>query len=71
MTARSYRRKPIKAELIAHERDELEAHYGQVWDTRELARDFILLGIQTSRLFVRRKNDGMTGWLACQHAARS
>ena len=68
MTARSCRRKPIKAEPIADERDELEARYGQVWDTRQLARDFILLGIQPARLFVRRKNDGMTGWLAYPHA---
>ena len=70
MTIRSYGRKSIQAEPIAHERDELEARYGHVCDTRQLARDFILLGIQPARLFVRRKNDGMTGWLAYQHAPR-
>jgi hypothetical protein len=64
MTARSHRRKPIQAEPIAPERAELEARYVQVWDTRQLARDFILLGIQPARLFVRRKSDGMMGWLA-------
>src|SRR5437868_12568523 len=71
MTARSYRRKPIRAEPIAHERAERKARYGQVWDTRQRARDFILLGIQPARLFVRRKNDGIPGRLAYPYAAHS
>jgi hypothetical protein len=68
MTARSHRRKPKNTEPIAHERAELEARYGQVWDTRQLARDFILFGIQPARLFVRSKNDGVMGRLAYQSA---
>ncbi len=52
------------------ERAELEQRYGQVWDTRELARDFIVLGFMAPFIAVRRKSDGSKGSLEFQHQPR-
>jgi len=51
-------------------REALEAKYGQVWDTRELARDFIVLGFAAPYVVVRRKADGVKGSLEFQHSPR-
>jgi hypothetical protein len=48
-------------------REELEAAYGQVWDTRELARDFIVIGFMAPIIAVQRKADGVKGSLEFQH----
>ncbi len=47
------------------DRAALEATFGTVWDTRQLAREFVLLGF-AGTLRVRRKADGLTGTLAVQ-----
>ena len=47
------------------DRAALEATFGTVWDTRQLAREFVLLGY-AGTLRVRRKADGLTGTLAVQ-----
>jgi hypothetical protein len=44
----------------------LEARYGQVWDTRELARDFIVIGFLAPIIAVERKSDGVKGSLEFQ-----
>lgn len=51
-------------------RGALTAQYGQVWDTRELANDFEVLGFMAPFVVVRRKSDGRTGSLMFQHSPR-
>ena len=48
----------------------LEAQYGQVWNTEELARDFEVLGFLAPYVVVRRKSDGQMGSLEFQHNPR-
>jgi hypothetical protein len=52
------------------ERAVLEARYGQVWDTRELAHDFIVIGFLAPIIAVRRKTDGVRGSLEFQPTPR-
>jgi hypothetical protein len=53
-------------------RDELEAEHGEgnVFDTRELARAFVVLGYETPLVVVRRKHDDALGTLRVQDASR-
>lgn len=51
-------------------RTALEAAYGQVWDTKELARAFIVTGFAAPYIAVRRKEDGVRGTLEFQHQPR-
>ncbi|MBL8794109.1 MAG: hypothetical protein JNM56_09395 [Planctomycetia bacterium] len=51
-------------------REALEANYGQVWNTEELARDFEVLGFMAPYVVVRRKADDQLGSLAFQHDPR-
>ncbi len=67
-TARRQRLAEINTE--AGERAALEARYGQVWDTRELARDFIVIGFMAPFIAVRRKTDDVKGSLEFQHQPR-
>ncbi len=48
-------------------REALEARYGQVWDTRQLAHDFIVIGFAAPYIGVTRKADGVKGSLEFQH----
>ena len=48
-------------------REALEAQYGQVWDTQQLAQDFEVIGFLAPLVVVRRKADGMKGSLEFQH----
>jgi hypothetical protein len=48
----------------------LEYQYGQVWDSKELARDFVVLGYMAPFVVVDRKTDGKRGSLAFQHYPR-
>ena len=48
-------------------REALEAQYGQVWDTQELAQDFEVIGFLAPLVVVRRKADGRKGSLEFQH----
>lgn len=54
----------------AAERAELEARYGQVWNTSELAKDFEVLGFAAPFVVVRRKADNKLGSLLFQHQPR-
>lgn len=54
----------------AGDRTALEARHGQVWDTRELARDFIVIGFMAPIIVVQRKSDGAKGSLEFQHQPR-
>jgi hypothetical protein len=51
-------------------RAELEARYGPVWDTEELARDFTVLGFMAPLVVVIRKVDGQKGSLEFQGMPR-
>lgn len=51
-------------------REALEARYGQVWDTRQLAEDFQVIGFLAPFVVVRRKADGVKGSLEFQHHPR-
>ncbi len=51
-------------------REALESEYGQVWDTGELARDFVVTGFLAPLVVVRRKSDGVVGSLEFQNAPR-
>lgn len=52
------------------DRDVLEARYGQVWDPKELERDFTVEGYLAPFVVVVRKWDGQLGSLEFQHHAR-
>jgi len=51
-------------------REMLEARYGQVWDTGQLAKDFEVLGFMAPLVAVRRRSDGVKGSLEFQHSPR-
>lgn len=51
-------------------REALEAEYGQVWSTQELAAEFEVLGFLAPLVVVRRRADGVKGSLEFQHRPR-
>ena len=65
-------RKQILAEINAApgSREYLEHKHGQVWDTSELARDFIVIGFSAPLVVVKRKCDGQKGSLMFQASPR-
>lgn len=71
-------RKGLKAEIDrqvenndpAAERKRLEALYGQVWNTEELATDFKVKGFMAPFCAVQRKSDGKIGSVEFQHHPR-
>jgi hypothetical protein len=52
------------------DRESLEAKYGKVWDTQELAADFEVIGFLAPFVVVRRRSDGSKGSLSFQHNPR-
>jgi len=48
----------------------LEDVYGQVWDTVELQRDYIVIGFLSPFVVVRRRDTGEEGSLEFQHQPR-
>jgi hypothetical protein len=55
---------------FAGERADLEARYGQVWDTSELTREFEVIGFAAPCVVVKRRSDGKKGTLFFQHHPR-
>jgi hypothetical protein len=51
-------------------RESLEAQYGLVWDTQQLAQEFEVIGFMAPLVVVRRKADGVKGSLEFQHNPR-
>jgi hypothetical protein len=51
-------------------REALEAQYGKVWTTDELAEDFEVIGFMAPFCVVRRRSDGVKGSLEFQHQPR-
>jgi hypothetical protein len=64
---------PIRRERLAEinaesgTREALEAQYGKVWTTAELAEDFGVIGFMAPLVIVRRKADSVKGSLEFQH----
>ena len=54
----------------AGSREALEATYGEVFDTTQLASDFEVLGFIAPYVIVRRKTDAVKGSLMFQHHPR-
>jgi hypothetical protein len=67
-TIRRERQAEINAEPGS--REALEARYGQVWTTQELAAQFDVIGFMAPLVVVRRKADGVKGSLEFQHNPR-
>ena len=67
---------PIRRERLAEindvpgSREVLQAKYGQVWDTQQLAEEFEVIGFMAPLVVVRRKADGVKGSLEFQHNPR-
>ena len=51
-------------------REDLQARYGQVWNTDEMCQDFEALGFMAPLVVVRRKSDRVRGSLMFQHNPR-
>lgn len=51
-------------------RHQLEAEHGQVWDTAQLAKDFVITAIIGNTVVVRRKADACVGTLRVQERPR-
>ncbi len=51
-------------------REALEAEYGEVWDTGELARDFVVTGFLAPIVVAKRKSDEVVGSMEFQHNPR-
>lgn len=60
----------INSDPDLESREALEAKYGQVWNTEELARDFTVTGFMAPLVVVRRKSDGVVGSLEFSHRPR-
>jgi hypothetical protein len=51
-------------------RAELEAQYGKVWTTKEMAEEFEVIGFGAPFIVVKRKSDGQKGSLEFVHMPR-
>jgi hypothetical protein len=54
----------------AQTREEVEKRFGQVWDTQELQKEFVVEGFVAPYVVVTRKSDGKRGSLRFQHLPR-
>jgi hypothetical protein len=60
----------VESDDVIAERQRLEARYGQIWDTAQLAKDFDVLGFMAPYVVVQRRSDGRKGSLESQHLPR-
>ena len=51
-------------------RESLEAQYGKVWDTQQLAEEFVVTAFIAPLVVVRRKADNVVGSLEFQNQPR-
>ena len=67
----SIRREMVKEiNAVEGSREQLEAKYGQVWDTKEVQNDFSVEGFLAPFVSVKRKSDNVKGTLEFQHDPR-
>ena len=64
------RQRLVEINSSPDERAALEARYGQVWDTADLARDFVVTGFMAPLVVVTRKSDSVVGSLEFQQQPR-
>ncbi len=64
------RKRQQEVQPEAKTREDLGREHGQVWDTAELARDFIVTSIIRPLIVVRRKADDVVGTLTVQEMPR-
>lgn len=57
-------------EYVRKERISLEIKHGQVWDTDEVQRDFVVESFLAPFVFVKRRSDGIRGTMIFQHSPR-
>lgn len=69
-TEDAHRKRLAEITAEAGDRAALEAKYGQVWDTAELAREFIVIGFLSPYVVVKRKDTGQKGSLEFQPTPR-
>ncbi|MGO8930227.1 MAG: hypothetical protein ACLQU3_25440 [Limisphaerales bacterium] len=60
----------VDSDDVIAERQRLQARYGQIWDTAQLAKDFDVLGFMAPYVVVQRRSDGRKGSLEFQHLPR-
>jgi len=56
--------------IISYSREVLEEKYGKVWDTKELQKDFKVLGFLAPHIACIRKSDKIKGSMEFQHFPR-
>ena len=59
-----------KINSVKGDREHLESKYGDVWDTKELQKDFLVESFLAPLVFVRRRDDGIKGSMMFQHDPR-
>ncbi len=64
------RQRLVEINAAPGSRETLEARYGKVWTTEELALAFEVIGLMAPLVVVRRKVDGVKGSLEFQHQPR-
>jgi hypothetical protein len=64
------RRLQMEINLKAASRESLELEHGEVWNTEELSREFIVVGFIAPFVVVQRKSDGKKGSFLFQHEPR-
>ena len=64
------RKRQHKAQPEPKTREQLEREHGQVWDTAELAKEFVVTSIIRPLIVVRRKADDVVGTLTVQEKPR-
>ena len=60
----------VQSQDELQERRRLESRYGRVWDSKELAQDFEVLGFMAPYIVAIRKSDGKKGSMEFQHFPR-
>ncbi len=60
----------VEINAVPGSREYLQAKHGQVWDTSQLAHDFIVIGFSAPLVVVKRKSDDQKGSLMFQHNPR-
>jgi hypothetical protein len=69
-TEQARRDRLAEINAVPGSREALEAQYGQVWNTQELAEQFQVFGFAAPLVVVRRRTDGVKGSLEFQHHPR-
>jgi hypothetical protein len=64
------RQRIAEINAVPGSREALEAQYGQVWSTDELACDFEVIGFMAPICVVKRRSDGLKGSVEFQHSPR-